>query len=149
MIDRHLAMWADHVIGVTKEIKEYLIDQAKIPAEKISVIPNGIELSHCAHTTPLHGNDMDRIILGFAGNCASYQGIDIMLDALDVLRSNHPSVRLHLYTNDASGAYEFVTKKPETSSLVDIFPTDFEQLFLPDVPTNIHFSDDRRGERGL
>ena len=128
MMDRHLPRWADHVIGVTDEIKKYLIDRAKIPAEKISVIPNGIELSHFARETPLHGNDRDRIILGFAGNCASYQGIDIMLNALDALRSEHPSVRLHLYTNDVNDAYEFITKKPEISSLVDIFPSDFEKL---------------------
>lgn len=128
MIDRHLARWADHVIGVTEEIKKYLIDQARIPADKISVIPNGIELTHFAGTTPRPENKNDRIILGFAGNCAPYQGIDLMLEALDVLRSEHPSIRLHLYTNDADGAYEFITKRPGISSLVDVFPSDFEQL---------------------
>ncbi len=128
MIDRHLPRWADHVIGVTAEIKDFLVDQAKIPAKKISVIPNGIELSHFARETPLNKNNRDRIILGFAGNCAPYQGIDIMLDSLDVLRSDHPSIRLHLYTNDADGAYEFITKRPGIASMVDFFPSDFEQL---------------------
>lgn len=128
MIDRYLPKSANHVIGVTEEIKDFLLDQAKIPAKKISVIPNGIELSHFSRATPQPEKERDRIILGFAGNCAPYQGIDVMLDALDVLRSDHPSIRLHLYTNDADGAYEFITKRPEISPMVDVLSSDFGQL---------------------
>lgn len=128
VMDRHLPKWADHVIGVTEEIKAFLVNLSKIPVNKISVIPNGIELSHFTRATSQRRKEKERIILGFAGNCASYQGIGIMLDALSLLRSDHPSIRLHLYTNDADGAYESLTKRPDISSLVDIFPSDFEKL---------------------
>jgi glycosyltransferase involved in cell wall biosynthesis len=128
MLDRRLAGWANHVIGVTEEIKDYLIAEAKIPAEKISVIPNGIELKHFSHTNLLPEKMNDRIILGFAGNCASYQGIDIMLDALDLLRSDYPSLRLHLYTDDTEAALKVVGKKPGLSSLVAVFYSDFNIL---------------------
>ncbi len=126
--DGHLPRHADHVIAVTDEIKNKLLTNFTIPSEKISVIPNGIELAHFSQVKAKHETHGKNIILGFAGNFAQYQGLNIMLEAFGVLTQTQPQLRLHLYSNNAIDHYKPLIKRLNIDAQIDIFPSDFREL---------------------
>ncbi len=126
--DVYLPKYADHVISVTDEIKNYLETNRVIPHRKISVIPNGIELSHFSQAKDKIYPHGENIILGFAGNFAQYQGIEIMLEALGDLIHTHPQICLHMYSNDSFERFAPLIEKLNIFSHVKFFPSDFNEL---------------------
>jgi glycosyltransferase involved in cell wall biosynthesis len=46
LLRRLLSRWGEHSIAVSEDLRTYLHDVYKIPMQRITVIPNGIDLSH-------------------------------------------------------------------------------------------------------
>ena len=42
-LDRRLSVWGDATIAVSEDLRAFLADEFRLPAERISVIPNGID----------------------------------------------------------------------------------------------------------
>jgi glycosyltransferase involved in cell wall biosynthesis len=126
--DWHLPKYADHVISVTEEIKAQLITNVHIQPGRISVIPNGIEIEHFAHAGEKQRAESDPVILGYAGNFAQYQGVEIMLEAVCILRQSCPNVRLYLYSNETIDKYKPIIEQLNIGSLVNILPSKFQDL---------------------
>jgi glycosyltransferase involved in cell wall biosynthesis len=140
VFDVHLPKYADHVIGVTDEIKNNLITNHAIKPGKISVIPNGIEFEHFSQVEAKREAHEKGVVLGFAGNFAQYQGIEIMLEALGILSQKDPQICLHLYSNDSIDQHQPLIKKLNISSRIKVFSSDFaklpEQLAQTDILLN-------------
>lgn len=127
-LDWCLPKYADHLISVSEEIKDKLINAFDIPNEKVSVIPNGIEFEHFTLGEEKHRSDGKRIILGYAGNFAEYQGVEIMLEALSILRKTNPNIQLYLYSNDTIDKYRRMIARLNITSQVKIFSSEFKEL---------------------
>jgi len=88
---------AGAITVVTEGKRERLMEKG-VPAEKIEVIPNGVDLSHfddvCPDTALLerHGVDPKRFLLAYAGVFNPPQGLDVLLDAAKLLRQHHPEL---------------------------------------------------------
>lgn len=98
-LDRTFPKRADHVIPVTEDIYDTLIDHAG-EGEKMTIIGNGIEEASIA----AFSSKMDPVVRGrvvYAGNLAAYQGIDLLLEAFARVTTKHSDATL-----------EFVSAKP-------------------------------------
>lgn len=81
---------SDHAFAITEAVRQSMID-AGAPAERISVLPNGVDMGGFA---PL-GRDPQlteryglagRVVFGFIGSFAAYEGLDDLLTAAAALR---------------------------------------------------------------
>ncbi|NPA72527.1 MAG: glycosyltransferase family 4 protein [Gammaproteobacteria bacterium] len=94
-IERHLEIWAykqaDVIISVTDELKSLLIRHGINP-QKILVVPNGVDIeyfnperfqSEVQHLLSQHR----RPIIGFVGTLVTWQGLDLLIQAIADLRS--------------------------------------------------------------
>ena len=96
------AMYAlmDHLLVHTAVAKQELIDEFAVPAERISVIPFGLNtyvpetaLSRREARAYFGLNEEERVLL-FFGQIAPYKGLDVLLEALNRLSSQGEEYRL-------------------------------------------------------
>lgn len=85
-----------HVTVVTEGKRERLIEKG-VPAEKIDVIPNGVDLGHFERAKAMRpedlrdlGLDPDRFLLVYAGIMNPPQGLDVLVDTALRLRATTP-----------------------------------------------------------
>jgi glycosyltransferase involved in cell wall biosynthesis len=88
---------ADHIIVVTHGYKKRLIDQG-IPAEKITVIPNGVNPASLKPTASATMSPVkkqygieDKFLVLYAGNIGAAQGLDTVISAAEQLQHD-PSI---------------------------------------------------------
>jgi glycosyltransferase involved in cell wall biosynthesis len=127
--DRMLPRRAEHVIAVTENIRAHLLANGAVQPDRISVIPNGVESDvFGAASWPRQRSTGPRTVI-FTGNLASYQGIDLMLEAFQVLRARHGDVRLMIATEDDFERYESRARELGVRPYIDV-----RQVGFTDVP---------------
>lgn len=104
-LDLKLPGRADHVVAVTTDMRERMIESGSVEAEDISVIPNGVELGPFEFLTAPSPVPLRTKRVIFTGNLAPYQGIELLLDAFRVLRDLGDDVVLDVVTEDAWDPY--------------------------------------------
>ena len=105
-LDRHLPGRADRVIAVSDEIRLRMIEHG-LPAEKVSVVPNGVEEPFFDAPRPVPAARSGRPpCIVFAGNLAPYQGMDLLLQAFAKSRRRRPDLRLRIVSDSALDPYE-------------------------------------------
>ena len=86
-LELEAARKADHVLAITATLRDVLIQQG-IPAERISLLPNGVDVQRFARAprdaelARAHGLD-GRFVIGFIGSVQEYEGLDDLVRALD------------------------------------------------------------------
>jgi PEP-CTERM/exosortase A-associated glycosyltransferase len=102
---RALETWAlqrvDHVFTICEGLRRDIVSRG-IPPEKITVIPNAVDIEgfqlsgepDAALKTQL-GLD-GSIVIGFVGSFYAYEGLDLLIDALPRLLAARPELRLLL-----------------------------------------------------
>jgi PEP-CTERM/exosortase A-associated glycosyltransferase len=87
---------ADAVITLCQGMRGELAGRG-IPEEKITVVPNAVEPALFRSPQPkdpalVAEQGLDgRIVLGFIGSFYSYEGLDLLIEALPAIRSRHPT----------------------------------------------------------
>ena len=80
LLDRTLPRLADHVVSVSDEIRQRLHDEHGMSLDSITVVGNGVERPFFEGRRGAYPPDgLQRVV--FAGNLASYQGVDLLLQA--------------------------------------------------------------------
>lgn len=93
---------ADHLITVSPSLREYMIGRG-IPAERITYVPNGVPSSiQTTERTPPSGT----WTLGVVALFRPRKGIEVLLEALAMLRSRDINVRLRAIGGFETPAYE-------------------------------------------
>lgn len=129
ILDRFLPKLSDHVICVSEQIRKYMKEEANIPPDKISVILNGLEIEKFLNKETMFENQShNKTVLGYAGNLAEYQGFDILLYALNILRKNNPDITLHVYTNDSIEPYQPIIDELGLGTHIRLISTTFQNL---------------------
>ena len=82
---------ADRILSVSSYVKKNLIRDYRIPSSEIQVIPNGVNLND--FYPKLHGFHDKKTIL-YVGRLYKGKGLEFLIDALELLIPDHPSVRL-------------------------------------------------------
>ena len=88
---------ADHVVVVTPAFREFLVDRWQVPAEKISVVPNGVETRMFSPQFPDHdlrnslGGD-GKFVASFIGTMGLAHGLNSLIAAAERLQKTEPDV---------------------------------------------------------
>jgi glycosyltransferase involved in cell wall biosynthesis len=97
-IDRWLPRRADRIIAVTERMRAWFITDAGIPAERVALIPNGVEHEHFDAPLPPAAS-ASPLRVTFAGNLAGYQRIDLLLEAFARIRRRRNDAELVFVTD--------------------------------------------------
>jgi len=133
-LDRRLPRKADHLIAVTEDIRDKLVNDHHLDAGRIAVIGNGVDLDHfatgAANGPVRAGNGSaagDQTVI-FTGNLAAYQGIDHLLDAFRLVVDARPGARLRIVSDGKFSAYAGRIDKLRLGNHIDLIEADFARL---------------------
>ena len=127
--DKYLPRLAAHVVAVSATIGEALQRHARVDADRIDVIPNGVEKSFFdAEPTASVGTPS----LTYAGNLAPYQGIQLLLRAFAHARARRPDLRLKILSDDRFDAYEKMATALGIRDAIDL-----EAVPLAELPARL------------
>ena len=91
----------DHVFTICEGLRSDIVARG-IPAEKVTVIPNAVDVASFNLASPpdteLQGKWglTGKTVIGFIGSFYAYEGLDLLLDALPALIQRHPDLRILL-----------------------------------------------------
>ncbi|MEK6715268.1 MAG: glycosyltransferase [Candidatus Omnitrophota bacterium] len=98
-IDRIFYRFVDKVIAVSYAIKNYLVNDKKLPQEKIGVIHNGIDTEKFKPGLTIKNNDEFRV--GVIGRLEEQKGHKYLLEAVNLLNGKFDNVKF-LIVGDGS-----------------------------------------------
>jgi len=92
---------ADHVTTICEGLKAEIISRG-VPAERVTVIPNAVDIAEFRFGTPADKqlkHDLGlagHTVIGFIGSFYAYEGLDLLVQALPRVLRVHPDARLLL-----------------------------------------------------
>ena len=92
---------SDHIVVVTKAFKTFLIENWKVPAEKISVVENGVETELFSPQPDAAGKKRElglegKFLVCYVGTMGLAHGLETLIQAAEVLRKVNPQVQFLL-----------------------------------------------------
>lgn len=120
-LDRRLSARADAIIAVSKRIADALVGEHGIDAEKVSVIPGGVQIELFAPSgeQPFARAASSETLI-YTGNLAPYQGIELMLEAFAHVLERRRHVRLLLATDSSFAPYEELAVRLGVRDRIDL-----------------------------
>lgn len=97
--ERWIYRRARNVIAITEGVRDVLVEEKCVPAEKVSFLPNGVDTTMFAprppdedmcHRFAPHG---ERLIV-YAGTVGFAHGVEVAVDAMALLAARHPDAKL-------------------------------------------------------
>lgn len=127
--ERRLPRWADHVAVVTQRIRGKMLEMNAVPADRMSLVPNGVETD--LFTVPGQNGRAGvprRPTLIFTGNLAPYQGIDLMLSAFRRVLDRRQDARLQIVTDSSFDSYVPLARELGLTSAIDVVQAPFAEI---------------------
>lgn len=123
--EKELYMISDHIVSVTSYMKDFLVHYYKTDPEKISVIPNGLEISEFEKVSDEEkirirrelGFESDDIICLFSGRVDQCKGVGFLLPAFEEACRSSDNLKLvllgqgnlHEFQSEVKSAYAKIT----------------------------------------
>lgn len=93
-LETQACLEADRVIAITEALKQLLVDRG-VPASKILVVPNGVDVERFSVPTA-SGSDVrsfwnipkKAMVLGYVGSMPQYEGLDDLIEAIANLQAH-------------------------------------------------------------
>jgi colanic acid biosynthesis glycosyl transferase WcaI len=122
-IARFLYRQADHIVVVTPAFRAYLTSRWQVPAEKISVVPNGVETRLFCPQVPdsalrAKSGVEDKFVVSFIGTLGLAHGLDTLIAAAQMLDATEPGIMFMLVGEGADR--ERVQKLARSKGLANI-----------------------------
>lgn len=131
-IDRKLLKQCDHIITLTKRLKEWIVNSYNLPESKITVVPNGVDIGHFSPKNE-HKAKVEELKkrLGANGKLVMYAGCMDRINGVGDLAKVIP----HIIQKMPNALFVFVGGRPEERRLT-VLPKQFPKnvKFLPMVP---------------
>jgi glycosyltransferase involved in cell wall biosynthesis len=129
LFDSSLPRRADHVIAVSEEIRSTIVDRCGVDPCRVSLIPNGVEMELFPPPGPSGlGITADVPTVVYAGNMASYQGVELLLSAFAGAARQWPGLRLRILTDGSFEPYALLSRSLGIDGSVEVTRTSLEQL---------------------
>jgi glycosyltransferase involved in cell wall biosynthesis len=122
-VERLSCRFADHVI-VSNHLWQRKLTVRSVPEAKCSVFINRVD-TRIFRSRPRRRKD-SRYIIIFPGGLQWHQGVDIAIQAMDLLRSELPQAELHIYGEG--------NMKEEWLGLADALELNGKVAFFPPMP---------------
>jgi len=116
---------ADHVVSVTSDIRDRLVNDHGIDAKKVSVVTNGVEMDRFL-VPPQAPDSIVRII--YSGTLATYQDIDLLLEAFARAWRMRSDLRLVFSVSSSFRPYSAQVARLGIKDAVEVIPDNFEEL---------------------
>jgi len=126
-LDHWLPARADHIVAVTKTIRDRLIHEIGIPEGDVTTVYTGIEMDHFV-PPPGTGPVTDPSALIYTGNLEAYQGVDLMLRAFRRVLDHRPGISLKLITNSSLSPYKRLIHDLNLADHLQIIPSNYFKL---------------------
>lgn len=120
LFDRLAPRLADHTVTVTATLRDHFVEQLGCPAERLSVIENGVEAEHFAAAMDVCRDTLAPSRLVFTGNLAAYQRIDLLLRAFAIVAAIDPDARLVIAADDPFDPYRPLVNELGLSKRIDV-----------------------------
>ena len=122
-LDRQLPRLADHAITVSEEIRARLIDSGAMAAERISLLPNGVEMEHFGEASPVARN-----VVVYAGSLAPYHRLDLLLESFQLVLRQRPDAKLKIATEEDFSVYELACRRLGIRQATEVCVGGYAQL---------------------
>lgn len=114
---------ATAVIAITSALKDFLVAERGVDAEKITVVPNGVDGARFTPRTrdkelEAKFNFQNKTVIGFVGSFVDYEGLDLLLQAAAILHTKRNDFRLLLVGDGA--AMETLKRQSQKAGLSNI-----------------------------
>ena len=127
-LDGALPRRADHVVAVTSDIRDRLVQAHRFEPDRISVVTNGVETGCFRVETPPRRDGLVRLI--YTGTLAPYQNIDLLLEAFAKAREVRRDLRLCLSVSSSFDPYEATVRRLGVRDAIEVLPDEFGALPL-------------------
>ena len=91
-IERDVFARTDRVFAVSATLAQLLVP-AGLPADKVEVAPNGIDVAAFRALSPIRGGSFT---VGFAGSLKPWHGIEVLLEGFGLALAREPGLRLEV-----------------------------------------------------
>lgn len=125
-IDGMLSRRANHVVAVTPDIRNRLVDEHCMDPARISVVTNGVEIERFTHAAAPPSDGTVRII--YSGTLAPYQDVDLLLEAFARARRVRSDLRLVFSASSSFDAYEPHALRLGIRESLELIPDNFGDL---------------------
>ena len=96
LLRRFLSRWGEHSIAVSEDLRAYLHDVYGIPMQRISVIPNGIDLERFSPGQEKEGSDTLRILFASRLDTDCARGAELLCEIAPLLANQIPNLCITL-----------------------------------------------------
>lgn len=90
-LEAQVAHAADHLHVISRPLADHVIARWGIDPARVTILPNGIDAARFAAIAPPRAA---AFTLGYAGALVGYEGLDLLLDALALLRAQDRTIAL-------------------------------------------------------
>ncbi|HEU5122240.1 MAG TPA: glycosyltransferase [Candidatus Saccharimonadales bacterium] len=144
-----LMTWAHRIIVHEQQFKDIAVNSYGIDADKIVVIPHGIEMFEAMDVREARDALMlphDKEVALFMGYATGYKGIDLLIEGFAEYAKNHPNAYLIIgagehpkLKNDAAYLREYARLQTKASELLDPHQYRWEG-FIKEVEIPVYYS---------
>lgn len=102
VLESHVFRRADAVTTICSGLAKEISGRVGVDGDKITVIPNAVNVEEFAYAAPPHQETADRLklsgktVIGFIGSFYAYEGLLFLVDTLNALLDFDPDIRLLL-----------------------------------------------------
>ncbi|MHA1199495.1 MAG: glycosyltransferase family 4 protein [Candidatus Heimdallarchaeaceae archaeon] len=123
-IETKLMKQADHLIAVSEPIKQEIIENYPIKDSKISIVPNGVDVTqYTKDENKVYEKSDDEFVLGFLGRMMIRKGSELLAPILKKVTEANPKVKLLFAGDDLNQRKSFAKTLKNyglTESVVDL-----------------------------
>ena len=94
LLRRLLSRWGENSIAVSEDLRAYLHDVYEIPMQRITVIPNGIDLKKFTPKAEKANSPTIRILFASRLDKDCSQGAELLCEIAPLIAENFPCVRI-------------------------------------------------------
>jgi glycosyltransferase involved in cell wall biosynthesis len=110
-----------HIISVSSQTKEDLVEKLGVPESKISVVPLCID----KHFKPMKSQQRDFFVIGYLGALVGRKKIDYLIESIRILKEKHPQIECRLVICGIGPEYENLIRLAHYLKLKDVAFTGF------------------------
>ncbi len=127
-IDHSMPPRSDHVVAVSDTIRDLLVARGLMPADRVTVVPSGVELDAFRATPRAARLQAHAPELVFTGNLAPYQRIDLLVRSFRTVVDGRRDARLVVVGSASLEEYDSLAAELGVRDLIRTVPSDFRHL---------------------